>query len=53
MDPVTTLFYASICGVLAAVSPNFGARYARFLAGVVVGAVSAMILPVLRVALGL
>ncbi len=53
MDPVTTLFYATVCGTLAAAAPSFGARYARFLAGLAVGAISALLLPVIRGALGI
>jgi hypothetical protein len=53
MDPVTMVFYGGICGALALWSPWVENRWGRFGAGVVVGLVAALILPVVRRTLGI
>lgn len=53
MDPVTMVFYAAVCGLLAAVSPSFGARIHRAAYGIVIGAIAAFVLPTIRAALGI
>ena len=52
-DITTSGFYAIICGVLAAVAPNYSSRMARAVAGILTGIVAANILPPLRTALGI
>jgi hypothetical protein len=53
MDPVSAVFYALVCGTLAATAPAMERRWARFLLGIVTGVVASNVLPLLRGALGL
>ena len=53
LDPVTLTYYAIVCGCLAWVSPRLGPTIARLMAGVIVGVVAALLLPLLRRAAGL
>jgi hypothetical protein len=53
MDPVNLVFYAAVCGALAAYAPTAGRRSARFLLGVVVGLIAAALLPLLKGFVGL
>ena len=52
MDPVTMIFYGLVCGVLGALAPNLGGRNIRIAIGAAVGAVSAILLPAIRSAIG-
>ena len=47
-DPVTMVFYGTICGVLALASPVVESRWTRFGVGIVVGLAAAFILPLVR-----
>ncbi|GAA2823962.1 hypothetical protein EDC40_105167 [Aminobacter aminovorans] len=53
MDPVTMVFYAVVCGGLAAAAPSFQSRAARLALGTITGIVAASLLPLLRRALGI
>jgi hypothetical protein len=53
MDPVTILYYAAVCGLLAAVSGKAGGFLQRVGLGVVVGLAAAAALPILRTVLGI
>jgi hypothetical protein len=48
MDILALTFYACICGVLSAVAPRFGSTLSRIGLGIIVGALAAFILPLLR-----
>ena len=48
IDPVTTVFYGAVCGVLALAAPAVENRWTRFGAGIAVGIVAAFILPLVR-----
>lgn len=48
MEPVTLVFYASICALLSLLAPNLGGMVPRLAVGAVVGAVAAFMLPVLQ-----
>ena len=52
MDLISLGFYAAICGVLSAASPAFCGFIIRFGIGIAVGAGAALLLPMLKVALG-
>ncbi|WP_306050648.1 hypothetical protein [Oceaniradius stylonematis] len=52
-DPTTIVWYAAICGALAALAPSLGTRNRRILVGAVVGIVAASLLPPVHAALGL
>ena len=51
MDVLTTIFYAGVCGVLAAFVPQGNARAARAAIGAGVGVAAAVIWPVIHRAL--
>ncbi|TCV64433.1 hypothetical protein EDE05_12345 [Neorhizobium sp. R1-B] len=51
-DPLNLVYYALICGFLAAFAPNFGGRAARAGWGLAVGAIAVFLLPWVRSALG-
>ncbi|AMS42860.1 hypothetical protein N7E70_019495 [Aminobacter sp. NyZ550] len=53
MDPVSTVFYAVVCGGLAAMAPSFQSRAARLVVGTVTGIIAATLLPLLRRAFGI
>ncbi len=53
MDSVNIVFYAIICGTLAAYAPTAGGRAARFVLGIVVGAIAASLLPLVKSLAGL
>jgi hypothetical protein len=53
VDPVTLAYYAMICGCLALASPRWTKMRMRLMVGVIVGVVAALLLPVLRGAIGL
>ena len=53
MDPVTMVFYGAVCGTLALASPHVPRPWQRVVIGIVIGAVAATILPMLRRLLGI
>ncbi|MGL4490126.1 MAG: hypothetical protein ACRCU5_11860 [Rhizobiaceae bacterium] len=53
MDSVNIVFYALICGTLAAYAPTAGGRSARFVLGIGVGVIAASLLPFIRSFIGL
>ncbi|WP_417599385.1 hypothetical protein [Pararhodobacter oceanensis] len=53
MDPVTMLYYASVCAVLSLGAGGVPSRALRLLIGALVGVIAAAALPALRVSLGL
>lgn len=53
MDPVSLVFYAVVCGGLAAAAPSFQSRRARLVVGTITGLVAATLLPLLRRTLGI
>lgn len=53
MDPVTILYYAAVCGGLAAFAGRAGGFLQRLGLGVVVGLAAASALPILRTIAGL
>lgn len=52
-DPTTIVWYAAICGALAALAPSLGNRNRRIVVGAIVGIVAATLLPGIRGAFGL
>ena len=48
MDPVNLVFYAAVCGTLAAVAPMGKSRLIRGLFGIVVGLFASGVLPHLK-----
>ncbi len=52
-DPVTLFYYAIICGCLALASPRLRTMRTRLAAGLIVGVLAALLLPVLRGVIGL
>jgi hypothetical protein len=52
MDPITITFYALVCGALSAYAPPGLARILRFLLGVAVGVLAAIILPLIKSNMG-
>ncbi|MCU0908087.1 MAG: hypothetical protein MUF73_11695 [Rhodobacteraceae bacterium] len=53
MDPVTILYYAAVCGALAAFAARAGGFLPRVALGVIVGLAAAAVLPILRTVLGI
>jgi hypothetical protein len=53
MDPVTLVYYGTVCGLLAVVAPRVSPAVLRVVAGIAVGLVAAGVLPLLRRAFGL
>jgi hypothetical protein len=51
-DQIALLFYAVVCGALAAFAPSIGGRALRAVTGAVVGIVAASVLPFVKAALG-
>jgi hypothetical protein len=51
-DQLAIVFYAVVCGVLAAFAPAFGGRAMRAVIGAGVGLAAASILPLVRSGLG-
>lgn len=52
MDPVTTVYYAVVCGCLGVVSGWVPGRLIRLIGGAAVGVAAAVMLPQVRAALG-
>lgn len=52
MDPVNLLFYAVVCGTLGVASPWLGQPLRRLVVGAVVGVAAAILLPLIKAALG-
>lgn len=48
MEPLSLVFYASVCGLLSVFAPNLPSMPVRLAVGAVVGVVAAALLPVLR-----
>jgi hypothetical protein len=48
MDTLTMIFYALVCGGLAALAPNFGSLAIRAVIGAVTGLVAAGVWPALH-----
>jgi hypothetical protein len=53
MDPVSMVFYAVVCGGLAAAAPSFQSRPARLVVGTITGIIAAGLLPLLRRTFGI
>ncbi len=53
MDPVNLVFYAAVCGTLAAVAPQGKSRVIRGVFGIFVGLFAAGLLPYLKSLFGL
>lgn len=53
MDPVNLVFYAAVCGTLAAVAPMGKSRVIRGIFGIVVGLFASGVLPYLKGLIGL
>jgi hypothetical protein len=51
-DPVALIFYALVCGTLAAYAPSFGSRTRRAMLGAAVGMVAAFLLAAARSVVG-
>jgi hypothetical protein len=52
MDPVNLIYYAVVCGGLAAYAPNLRNLAVRTVVGLGLGGLSAMMLPVVHFFLG-
>ncbi len=52
IDATAIVWYAAICGVLAAFAPSFGGRTLRLSIGAVVGIVAATVLPLAKSMIG-
>lgn len=52
MEPISLLFYAVVCGLLSVFAPSLGGMVPRLAVGAVVGVIAAIVLPVLRGAMG-
>ena len=52
MDIIALGFYAVICGLLSVFAPHLGTFYVRFGIGAVIGAVSAVVLPMIKGMMG-
>ncbi len=48
MDLVSMIFYATVCGVLAAFAPTIGRRSSRIVLGAVIGILAALAMPTIR-----
>jgi hypothetical protein len=48
MDLKSMVFYALVCGVLAAFSPSIGNRNKRLIFGSVIGLLAALAMPTIR-----
>lgn len=53
MDPIAIVFYAVICGTLSAFAPQFGGMAPRLAIGAAVGIAAAIVLPLIKGAMGL
>ena len=51
-DSTAIVWYAAICGLLAAFAPQIGGRVVRLSIGAVVGIIAATILPTVRGMIG-
>ena len=52
MEPISLIFYAVVCGLLSLFAPSLGGRLPRLAVGAGVGVIAAIVLPVLRGAMG-
>ncbi|MCC5984874.1 MAG: hypothetical protein JJU42_10960 [Rhodobacteraceae bacterium] len=52
MDLLTVAYYALICCALAGLAPRISGRVRRYVAGAMVGALSALLLPSVRAFIG-
>lgn len=52
MDIIALGFYAVVCGCLSIFAPQLGTLYVRLGVGAAVGAISAIVLPLIRGAFG-
>ncbi len=52
MDIIALGFYACVCGLLSIFAPQLGTIYVRLGVGAAVGAVSAVVLPLVRGMMG-
>jgi hypothetical protein len=52
-DPVALVFYAAVCGTLAAYAPSAGGKMQRAFVGALVGMVAAFVLAVARQWIGM
>ncbi len=52
MDPLTLIFYAVVCGLLSLFAPTLGGRLPRLAIGAAVGIAAAIVLPLVRAAIG-
>ena len=52
MDFIALGFYACVCGLLSLFAPKLGTLYVRLAIGAAVGAISAIVLPVVRGIMG-
>lgn len=52
MDILTLAYYAGICGLLSLFAPTVGSRPLRFGIGIAVGAVAALVLPMVAGTIG-
>lgn len=53
MDVVTIAYYATVCGVLSLAGPRMSRAPVRFAVGIGIGVAAALLLPVIRSALGM
>ncbi len=51
-DSTAIVWYAAICGILAAFAPQIGGRVVRLTIGAVVGIVAASVLPIIKGIMG-
>ncbi len=52
MDYIAFVFYAGICGLLSIFAPQFGTAFIRFGIGAAIGGLCAIVLPLIKGALG-
>jgi len=52
IDSTAIVWYAAICGALAALAPSVGGRTTRIVVGAIVGIAAATILPLLKSMMG-
>ncbi|WP_018687977.1 hypothetical protein [Ahrensia kielensis] len=51
-DSTAIVWYAAVCGALAAFAPRFGGRTVRIVTGAVVGIVAASVFPAIKGIMG-
>ena len=52
MDPISLTFYAAVCSALTVVAPRLEGIAPRLIVGAIVGVLAAIMLPMLRLAIG-